>query len=647
LRIVIDVEANSLENPTEIWVIVCKDIDTGKLHLFREVTKNEENRIEFRNFWRTVDYVVGHNWLGYDYPVLVRLLEIDWKECIDTLIISKLADYSRQGHSIEDYGIEFNYPKGKFVDFSKYSQEMEDYCVRDVEICHRTYNKYSNYCNNPDHRAGILLEHQFQLIVNNLHTNGFSFNVNKASTLLDKVTKDLVGLDEQILSAFPPKLKFIREVTPKATKYGTISLSSIPKSMRDNIHELTVDAPFSYCSWNEFNPASHKQIIGVLNQAGWKPIDKTKTHVDTDREINRLKFQNRDKQLDLALDLLYAKKLELERTGWKVNENNLGTLPVSAPAPAKLLAKRILLESRRRTLTEWLGLVADDGRIHGKFYGIGTWTHRMAHQAPNTANIPNEYKEDGTKKLLGKEMRALWCAPKNRLLVGCDAEGIQLRIFAHYIDDPEFTKALVDGKKEDKSDPHSLNQSILGSVCKTRQAAKRFIYALLFGGGLDKLASILECNRDEARLALDRVMERYQGFDFLKKDVIPSDAKRGYFRGLDGRPVKIPGETVGERKHLCLSGYLQNGEEIVMKRATLLFEPKLKDYDSLLVNLVHDEWQVETPNDMSIALTVAELMASSLKQVGEDLGLKCPLAGSYWNDSAKDYTIGTNWSVTH
>ena len=81
-------------------------------------------------------------------------------------------------------------------------------------------------------------------------------------------------------------------------------------------------------------------------------------------------------------------------------------------------------------------------------------------------NIPNEFDTQGNKKLFGKEMQALWTAPRNRLLVGVDAEGIQLRIFAHLINEPEFTEALVNGKKEDKSDPHSLNQRILGDACK-------------------------------------------------------------------------------------------------------------------------------------------------------------------------------------
>jgi DNA polymerase-1 len=265
----------------------------------------------------------------------------------------------------------------------------------------------------------------------------------------------------------------------------------------------------------------------------------------------------------------------------------------------------------------------------------------MAHQQPNTANIPTDVK------LYGTEMRSLWRAPRNRLLVGVDAEGIQLRIFAHYINDPEFTEALVKGKKEDKSDPHSLNQRILGNVCGSRQIAKRFIYALLLGAGIGKLAEILGTSENATKVALQRLMERYQGFVELKDDVIPNDARRGWFTGLDGRRVRIPGETPGQRKHLCMSGYLQNGEAIIMKKATLLWEDKLAADNSMLVNLVHDEWQTEVPNNMEIALRIAEMQAQSLATVGKELKLRCPLAGSYWNDDHKDYTIGTNWSVTH
>ncbi len=625
-----------MENPTEIWCVVCKCIDTGELHIFR----NEDKDV-FLTWARHVDIWIGHNFLGYDGPVLNKLWSVDIPvdKVVDTLIISKMADYSREGHSIEQYGLEFGYPKGVFSDFSKYSLEMEEYCVRDVEICHRIYNTYLKYISNPDYASAIRTEHQFQLIVNDLHNNGFAFDAPRATRLLGRVEEELLVLDEQILKEFPPRTELVREIHPKVTKHGTLSKSDF-RWVTDGDLSAYNGGAFSRFKWVPFNPSSHKQIIDVLNKAGWEPVEKTKTHIALERQLARSKWAKEH----IAKETIQEwkdKLVHLKEYGWKVSEANLATLPISAPKPARTLAKRIMLESRRRTLHEWTSLVSDDGRIHGKFYGIGAWTHRMAHQNPNTANIPTE------AKLFGKEMRSLWVAPKGRLLVGVDAEGIQLRIFAHYIDDKEFTDALVRGRKEDKTDPHSLNQRIIGNVCSSRAIAKRFIYALLLGAGVDKLAQILDGTRSDGELALERLLARYTGLALLKETVIPADARRGWFLGLDGRPVKIPSDTAGGRKHLAMSGYLQNGETIVMRQAAIRFSPLIKKLDSFLVDMVHDEWQTETPNDFNIAMQVAQIQADAIREVGEELKLKCPLAGSYWNDDHKDYTIGTNWYQTH
>lgn len=643
MKLVIDAETNSLSNPTQLWVVVCRDIETKSTYIFREVTKNEGTRRELIDLLGKATELIGHNLCGYDLPVIYNLLPDLGRisaTTYDTLIISKLVDYSRPGHSVEDYGREFGLEKGKFNDFSKYSPEMETYCIRDVDITERIFNKYRRYIYSAERQKSIRLEHDFQEVCSKLEKDGFAFNTVKASALLAKVESELQSLDQAILSSFPPKLTLIREVTPKETKHGTISKASIPVALRESIADFTVGAPFSYCAWTEFNPSSHKQIIGVLRDAGWKPTDRTKTHIDAERELNKLKrTRGRSKELDLRIEELHNKLQQLAETGWKINEVNLDTLPPKAPAPARTLAKRILLEARRRTLVEWLELVQPDGRIHGRFFGLGAWTHRMAHQNPNTANIPNETDQKGQKKLYGKELRSFWCAPKNRLLVGVDAEGIQLRIFAHYIDDKEFTHELLNG------DPHSLNQSILGA--KTRDAAKRYIYALLLGAGQGKLREILDCSVEDAAEAYERLLSRYTGFAMLKEKVIPADAKRGWFVGLDGRAVAIPGDSVGSRRHLAMSGYLQNGEAVVMKMATMKWWPILPSLDAKLVNFVHDEWQTECPNNMEIALRIAKLQADSLRLVGEELKLKCPLAGSFYNKKLKDYTIDTNWSKTH
>lgn len=644
MRIVFDIETDKLVNPTKIWVIVCHDIDTGITHIFREPTHVKEQGEAFRLFVDNVDLWIGHHCLGFDCPIIFNLFGIDIpiEKTIDTLVLSRLLNYSRGIHSIEDYGELFGYPKIKFNDFSKYSKELEEYCVRDVQICNRLYNLLTRDATDrrwdsstASWRRSVACEQRFQTIVNDLHNNGFGFNSVKASSLRDKVCVELEGLDEAIKTAFPPRLEKIRCFKPKRTKHGTLNKQDFRWVTNGNLSRFSRST--LVCRYHEcpFNPSSHKQLVDVLHDAGWKPTEKTKTHIEMGRNGKR------GETLDSA------RQAQLEKYGWKINETNLSTLPDKAPTPARTLAKRILYEARRRTLTEWLELVDTDNRIRGDFYGIGAWTHRMAHQNPNTANIPNSTDTAGNIKLLGSEMRSLWIAPKGRLLVGVDAESIQLRIFAHYIDDEEFTHALVSGKKEDKTDPHSVNKRILGDVCKSRDAAKRFIYALLLGAGISKLAEVLDCNVDQAKEALDRLLSNYTGFARLKRTIIPNDAKRGFFIGLDGRCVRIKGDAESERKHLAMSGYLQNGEAVIMKHATLLWYDRLKklDIDFKLVNMVHDEWQTECPNDMGIALAIASEQCRALEEVGVLLKMKCPLKGSY--GEFPKYTIGNNWKVTH
>ncbi len=650
MRVILDTECDGLR-PTKVWLIVCKDVDTGEYHIFRKPSDDKEERLRAKEFIESCTCIIGHNITGYDIPALRSCLDThvypDRCLLVDTLVVSKLVDYSRKGHSIEDYGEQFGLPKGSFSDWSGYSQEMEDYCVRDIDICHHVWLYYSYVLDNSDFDLAIEREQNFQMVVNDLHDNGFYFDSSSASRLLDKVTKELAKLDEAIHANFPRRLKLVREVNPVLTKHGTLNRKDFRFVQDGDLSEFN-GGPFCRCTWEDFNPASHKQVVDVLRSAGWRPTERTATAIETARKIARLE-KSWDLGVDNELKSLYDKRMEEEKYGWKINEINLQTLPSSAPTSAKSLARRILYESRRRTLTEWLGLAQSDGRIHGKFYSIGAWTHRMAHQAPNTANIPNSHDTQGKVRLLGAEMRSLWCAPPGRLLVGVDAEGIQLRIFAHYINDPEFTEALVNGRKDNKSDPHSLNQKILGSVCKSRAAAKRFIYALLLGGGIGKLSEVLECEQEQTRQALDSLLQRYSGWKRLKETIIPSDAKKGYFVGLDGRRVPIFGNNESERRHLAMSGYLQNGEAVVMKHATLRWYKVLRErgIDFKLVNMVHDEWQTECEEDYNTALIIAHEQADSLRWVGEQFKLNCPLAGSYWNDDLKDYTIGKNWKVTH
>ena len=330
-----------------------------------------------------------------------------------------------------------------------------------------------------------------------------------------------------------------------------------------------------------------------------------------------------------------------ERYGWKCNEDNLSTLPVTAPESVKDLAKWLTLEGRRSSLVELLQCVSEDGRIHGKFWNIGAWTHRMSHSAPNQANIPSVFDDDPktaveeVKARYNGRIRECFKVPEDSWLVGTDAESIQLRVLAHYLKSEPYRKAIVEGKKEDETDIHNLNRRSLGGGTVTRDIAKTFIYAWLLGAGTDKVASILGCTHGTAKSRVEGFIKSTDGLDTLRRTTIPRDARRGYFIGLDGRIVKCSSE------HLMLAGYLQNGEAVIMKRALVLWHKwaTAEGLDFKLVDFVHDEWQTEVKGDYSDAERIGHLQCLALEQVCKDLNLFCPLVGST--------SIGKNWKETH
>jgi len=329
------------------------------------------------------------------------------------------------------------------------------------------------------------------------------------------------------------------------------------------------------------------------------------------------------------------------RYGWTLSEANLQTLPETAPEGGKRLAEWLTLEGRRSSLVEWLGHCADDHRIHGRFTHLGAWTGRMAHSAPNQANVPSEFH--GTPKSAVEEvkdrydgqMRELWGVEDGNYLVGTDAEGIQLRVLAQLMKSEEYVHAIVSGKKEDETDIHNLNRKALGMSHITRDDAKTFIYAFLLGAGTGKVAQILRVNQREAGQAVENFMESIQGLASLKKKIVPHIAKRGWFKGLDGRKVVVPSE------HKTLAGMLQNGESVIMKHSALQWvrQAKAEGIDFKLVTWPHDEWQTEVCGTMATAEALGKLQRQSIVDTGVKFDMMCPLAGST--------DIGRNWKDTH
>ena len=620
-EVILDTETNALKDYDKLHVVVLRDLHSDNYEVFRNVHEDIQCHRRLSSHLDGVELIIGHHIIGFDLGVLRKFnLRNRYPRVIDTLVLSRLVNYNqKEGHSLEAWGEYFKEEKSKFNDFTQWSQGLEDRCIKDTLINKKLYELLRPYVLSQRWQRAIELEHKIATLGNTIGTNGFTFDYNTSLLLLEEISSKVDTLENSFKDIFPKKSVCIREVIPKVTQKGT--LHSKDFRWLDPPKDLTpysADCPFSLFKYEEFNFRSPSQIVERLNSAGWKPVNKTKGHIQAEKDRDEIKLK------------------EYRVYGWKIDEENLSTLPEDAPEATRKLAEAILLESRLGDLREWNSAYSPaSGRIHGNFNGIGSWTHRMSHQKPNMANIPALINRHGKEQPYGREFRALWQSAAGYKLVGVDAEGIQLRVFAHYSQDDRLIKAISEGKKEDKTDIHSLNLKVLAPICNSRDTAKTLIYALLLGASISKVALILRCTKAQASEAIARILKYYPGWKNLKEGKIKKDAQKGYFEGLDGRLVLCPDE------HRVLSGYLQNGEAIVMKSANVLWDKQLQDLEAPYkqVNFVHDEWQVEVLDQDDWPQRVARVQTQSIVDTGVKLKLLCPLAGSF--------KIGNNWAETH
>lgn len=653
-----DIETDALKGYTTIHCIVAKDLEGNVTEIIQPLERPDEKTklVDLLEKHRGGS-ICGHFFLDFDYPALDHLLPglFDRDSIIDSLVVSRLLNFSLPGgHSIEAWGPRLGFVKkhADLEDFKTFSREIVERCHSDVEINHALLEKrLLRFLRDPAWHYSIWLEHEVAKTCQDMHKIGLPYNRQGAEDLKNEIIQALKPIDEAIERDFPPQKTLVRTFTARSTQQGTLNIQDFRwASLReftvdtlrpgvhcvtlgdrrgDSIPELSVFSPGDVIRIYEmvpFNPGSTRQIVERLNAAGWKPTDKTKGH------INALKDKKTPKE-----------KLEqFEKTGWKISEENLKTVPDTAPESAKSLAKRLILASRLRSLEEWINSIdPETGKIHPEFSGIGAWTHRVSHSKPNSANTPVAKRSPKDSEFetfvndINDRMRANVYAPEGKILVGTDADGIQMRIFAHLVGDPRLIKALVEGNKEDGTDIHTLHQGFLGDVCKSRDVAKTFIYAFLLGAGTGKISEILQCSFGRAKEAVAQFLEAYPGLKELKQTQIPKDAERGYFVGLDGRKVACSSE------HLMLSGYLQNGEKVIMATAEYIWKKAAREarIPFWMINWVHDEWQTLTEDDPAVYEALQKIQVDSFSTAGEILRLRCPLAG--------DSDVGYTWKETH
>ena len=595
-RLVYDLETNHYDFKvmSKLHCIAVIDVDTKEERLYVEGEFEEcIDRLE------KADELIAHNQCKFDLPALkIFFPKFNPKGKIrDTVIMSRLYRPKWYTHSLERWGETLRFKKGSYakdfkekmgdayeegMEWASYNDDLGRYCLQDVRVNRRVYLECLKGLAFFYNEESLELEQYTTDLMEKQKAVGVGFNREKATTLLLKLLDRRDELAEIIGKSFKGFYKPGKLFTPKRDNKarGYVKGSQMQKII-----------------WTEFNPGSRDHIVYWFKKKyQWEPEEFTdggKPKVSDD-----------------------------------VLESLANIYPEAGP-----LAEYLMVEKRISAIQKgrgsWFNNLTPEGRIHGSVNPQGTITYRASHSNPNLGQIPKVGKPYGAecRELFSHGMGAGW------KFMGCDMSGIEFRLLAHYLfrfDGGSLVNTVLNG------DIHTENQKAAG--LPTRDLAKTFIYAFIYGGGDFKLGSIVGKGRKEgARLRAQFLKGMPALAELIQRITNYRKANKGYIRILDGRHIPV------DHVHCTLNYLLQSAGAILSKAWMRRFHTLCnqsgyvwgKDYMQLL--WVHDEIQCAAREE--VVEHIGQLAVKAIEDVGVEYKLNCPITG--------EYAIGDNWKETH
>ena len=302
--------------------------------------------------------------------------------------------------------------------------------------------------------------------------------------------------------------------------------------------------------------------------------------------------------------------------------------------PRQVLQYRQLAKLKSNYIDS-LPLLADhEARVHTTFNQVGTATGRLSSTNPNLQNIP-------IKTELGREIRAAFIAAPGNVLISADYSQIELRLMAHYSEDPLLVRAFAEGQ-----DIHTLTASEVFGIApeamdkQTRDRAKAVNFGIVYGISPFGLAAQLGIEQNVARLYIETYFARYSGVRAYIDRLLEETRREQRVHTLFGRVRPIPdmqsrnANLRGFAERTAVNTPLQGTAADLIKIAMIRIDQRLKEQNlhSKMTLQVHDELLFDAPeNEVE---TVKQLVRHEMETVIE---LKVPVlvdcgAGPNWRD---------------
>lgn len=567
--LVFDIETNGLyANVTKLFCLSVYDTDTQEMKQYDDVHA-EQGVHELYDAWKNGVCLCGHNVINYDLPTLAKLFpwfEITHdmhKDVVDTLVLSRLI-YSHiedmdaglirkkqlpsklyKSHSLKAWGYRLGELKGTYGEeddaWACYNPEMLAYNKQDVVVTVKLYEKLASYDYAP---KAIKLEHEVAWLMSKQEKNGFPFDLEKAKELEATLRARAGVLTAKLIQIVPrvPDNIFV------------------PK--RDN-KRLGYKAGVPVQKYKDFNPNSRQQIEWLLRtHYGYSPSN-----------IDCYDVEDTD-----------ADDVDLSQCRLKIDDESMKFMKEDPQAPdevkavVSVLEESLMLKKRLGQLADgnnaWLSMIGKDGNIHGSVIPNGAVSGRATHSRPNVAQVPH------VGSPYGKECRELFRVPDGWWQAGIDACGLELRCLAHFMykyDGGQYAHTILNG------DIHTMNQEAAG--LPTRNQAKTFIYAYLYGAGDAKIGKIIGGTAGQGKHIKKRFNKAIPAIANLRQAVentlvYPIDYKqcqgkpkatwkRHFLYGLDRRKLHV------RSPHSALNLLLQSAGALICKKWIVTTEERL------------------------------------------------------------------------
>jgi DNA polymerase-1 len=404
--------------------------------------------------------------------------------------------------------------------------------------------------------------------------------VAEAGTFEHRIVKDdpLLGgaMTKEMLFAVPVTAKAEGAVSPLLEVYNAIDRPLVPVLLRMEQAGVRIDS----------------SVLGEMSNRLAVEIDNLAERIYSESG-HRFNI-NSPKQLG---DVLFNKMLlpkPMKYGKGKVVSTAVDVLEELAeehPVPALVLEYRQLAKLKSTYLDSLPQLTDAQGRVHTTFNQVGTATGRLSSTNPNLQNIP-------IRTPVGREIRAAFVPDSGNVLMSADYSQIELRLMAHFSQDPLLLDAYRTGK-----DIHTLTASEVFGVAaekmdkETRGRAKAVNFGIVYGISPFGLAAQLNIDQKTAKEYIETYFERYKGVQRFIEETLATVRRDQAVRTYFGRIRPIPDiqsrnpNMRGFAERTAINTPLQGTAADLIKLAMLKIDQLIRDrrLKSRMTLQVHDE----------------------------------------------------------